>query len=102
MEEKSVMTWNHRVVRKCYPDQELLGIHEVFYEDGVPNMVTEEPVGVSGEDTDELWQTLRWMIKALGQPILNYTDFEAGGQYFKADDDDAWDAGGNSIATEQA
>jgi len=69
------MTWNHRVVRKRYEAEVLLGIHEVFYDDeGVPDMVTVDPVSVCGETLKELEETLDWMLKALGQPILEYDD----------------------------
>lgn len=75
------MTWNHRVVRKHYEDETQLGIHEVFYDaDGVPEMVTVEPVGVGGDTLEELVQTLSWMQKALGEPILEYDDIPPGGE----------------------
>ena len=80
------MTWNHRVVRTVYEHETLLGIHEVFYEDGIPNMVTVNPVDVMGETLEELMQTLEWMLKALGQPILESSDFEEGGKYYNPDD----------------
>lgn len=78
------MTWNHRVVRRIFPDGEILfGIHEVFYnDDGQPDMVTDDAVRVLGDDIDDLEQTLKWMRKALGQPILEYSDFEGGGKYY--------------------
>ena len=79
------MTWNHRVIRQVYDDEVFLGIHEVFYEDGVPDMCTKDTVGVSGESLAELKQTLKWMRKALRQPILEMSDFEEGGKYFDAE-----------------
>jgi len=67
--------WNHRVVRKHYEAETLLGIHEVFYDEkGVPDMVTVDPVEVCGETLEELEELLDWMLKALGQPILEYDD----------------------------
>ena len=70
------MTWNHRVVRKRYEmTTPLLGIHEVFYDnEGVPDAVTVDPVGVQGETLGELGEALGWMLKALGQPVLEYDD----------------------------
>jgi len=69
------MTWNHRVVSKNCEGETMLGIHEVFYDaKGVPEMVTVEPVEVQCETLDGLEQTLKWMTKALGQPILEFDD----------------------------
>jgi len=76
------MTWNHRIIRQIYDGEAFLGIHEVFYKDGVPDLCTEDCIGVCGEDIEELAQTLAWMQKALSQPILEMTDFEEGGQYY--------------------
>ena len=69
------MTWNHRVVRKHYEAETMLGIHEVFYDaEGAPDMVAVNPVEVCGETLEELAETLNWMLKALGEPILEYDD----------------------------
>ena len=81
------MTWNHRVITKEYRGfnevEVLFEIHEVYYnDDGIPEMCTEDAVGVVGDNLAELKQTLRWMRKALRQPILNYADFEEGGKYY--------------------
>jgi len=82
------MTWNHRVIRKEYKGfneiEIQFGIHEVYYnDDGVPDMCTENPVDVVGDNIKELKQTLRWMRKALSQPVLDYADFEEGGKYYE-------------------
>lgn len=79
------MTWNHRVIRQVCDGEVFLGIHEVYYDNGVPDMCTEDTVGVCGESLGELKQTLRWMQKALGEPILEMSDFEEGGKYFDAE-----------------
>jgi len=77
------MSWNHRVIRQVCDGEVFFGIHEVFYNDeGVPDMCTEDAVGVFGEDMEGLIQTLEWMRKALGQPILEMADFEEGGKHF--------------------
>jgi len=81
------MTWNHRVLTREYKGfneaEVLFEIHEVFYnDDGIPEMCTEDAVSVVGDNLAELKQTLRWMRKALRQPILNYADFEEGGKYY--------------------
>lgn len=76
------MTWNHRVIRQVCDGEVFFGIHEVFYKDSIPDMCTEDCIGVCGENIEGLVQTLEWMQKALGQPILEMTDFEEGGKYF--------------------
>lgn len=78
---ESVMTWNHRVIRQVCDDEVFFGIHEVFYDEGVPDMCTVDAVGVCGESLEGLEQTLEWMQKALGQPVLEMSDFEEGGKY---------------------
>ena len=82
------MTWNHRVLAHEHKGEFTFAIHEVFYnDDGVPDMCTEDPVGVVGDTLPELSDTLMRMLSALIEPILNYTDFEPGGKYYKKD---AW------------
>ena len=82
------MTWNHRVLAHEHKGELTFGIHEVFYnDDGVPDMCTEDAVGVVGDNLADISQTLKWMRKALRKPILSYSDFEEGGKYYKKD---AW------------
>lgn len=67
--------WNHRVVRKTYRGETMLGIHEVYYDDeGIPEMVTVEPVGAVGDTLLELKEELLSMLAAFGKPILEYDD----------------------------
>ena len=82
------MTWNHRVLAHEHKGEFTFAIHEIFYnKDGIPDMCTEDPVGVVGDTLAGLVDTLKWMRKALKKPILSYTDFEPGGKYYKKD---AW------------
>ena len=76
------MTWNHRVIRQVCDGEVYFGIYEVYYKDGVPDMCTEDAIGVCAESLDGLKQTLEWMQKALEQPVLKMSDFEEGGKYF--------------------
>ena len=82
-----MMTWNHRVLTKeykgCNEIEVQYGVHEVFYTNGVPDMCTMNPVEVVGDNIKDLKQTLRWMRKALRQPVLDYADFEEGGKYYE-------------------
>lgn len=76
------MTWNHRVIRTVHEHEILFGIHEVYYEDAIPYMVTVNPVGVVGETMEELKEEMNRFLIALTKPILEYSDFEEGGKYF--------------------
>ena len=80
------MTWNHRVIRHVYDGEETFAIHEVFYDaDGDPILCTTDAVGVWGNTIDEVKQILKWMSRAVRQPILNMSDFEKGGKYHHDD-----------------
>ena len=74
--------WNYRILAQDYKGELWFGIHEVFYTDGIPDMCTEDAVGVVGDNLAEISDTLRWMKKALKKPILSYSDFEPGGKYY--------------------
>ena len=85
-------TWDFRVLAREYrgfnESEVVFEIHEIFYNaDGIPDMCTEDPVGVVGDSLADLSQTLKWMRKALRKPILSYSDFEQGGKYYK---ESAW------------
>ena len=78
------MTWDHRVLAHEHKGELTFEIHEVFYnDDGVPNMCTENAVGVASDTLPGLSHTLRLMLAALMEPILNYADFGPGGKYYK-------------------
>jgi hypothetical protein len=64
--------WNHRVIQQTLPNGELwYGIHEVFYNaDGSIYAYTEKPVGVSGDNVDELREYIEWTLKGLDKPVL--------------------------------
>jgi hypothetical protein len=71
--------WNHRVVRRTYDrgksSQEVLySIHEAYYGiDGDINpAITVEPVAPCGESVEVLREDLRWMLRALDKPVLDY------------------------------
>lgn len=67
--------WNHRIVHKVDETSEILGIHEVFYDDeGIPEMVTVNPVGAVGDTLLELREELLSMLAAFEKPILEYDD----------------------------
>ena len=75
------MNWNHRVVKRTYVTETIYGIHEVYYEDGKPTMVTAEPVAIQctgddGEPIEVLREALERATRALEHPILNYEDFD--------------------------
>ena len=74
-DEKPNSHWNHRVMRREHENSEpTYGIHEVYYKQGKADMWTDDPVEVTGDDIQELKQTLERMILALEKPILNFKD----------------------------
>jgi len=72
------MTWNHRVVRRTYPnthmdDSILYEIHEVYYnEDGTIGSITEEPISIIEESVEDLKSTIERLTKCLTTPIIDY------------------------------
>jgi len=78
------MTWNHRVIRKEYPeaalDKVFYQIHEVYYDkEGNPELVTKEPIRFMEISTDELRETLERVLRALDKPVLDYSSFTTEG-----------------------
>lgn len=72
------MSWNHRVVRRFYPnthmdDSMLYEIHEVYYDDdGMIGSITKEPISIMEETVDDLKKTVERLTKCLEQPIIDY------------------------------
>jgi hypothetical protein len=72
------MTWNHRVVRRVYPDaakseEVLYSIHECYYdENGKLDMMTEDGIDPVGDDLEGLRWTLEHMLAALDKPVVDY------------------------------
>lgn len=77
MSLKHLGGWNYRVLR--YKDGGL-GIHEVFYTDGKPASCTEDPVGIVGDDLEEMQREAQNMLLAMAAEILDYESFVAGSQ----------------------
>jgi hypothetical protein len=72
-------TWNYRVVRHkgvgVNDMPVMLQIHEVYYENGTPDMVTEDPVAAGGETIEEVRRALELMLAAIEKPILDFDSF---------------------------
>ena len=67
------MTWNYRIIKKTLPGGEgYYGIHEVFYEDKKPVMVTEDGIAPYGESEQELLGHYELMGEAFRAPVLDY------------------------------
>ena len=66
--------WNHRVVKRVFPNgEEELSIHEAHYDKewGKPRAWTTQPVAVSADSIKDLRWTLKQMLKALDQPVID-------------------------------
>ena len=68
------MTWNYRMVRK----NDFIEIHEVYYEDGIPIMVTVNAVAVGGETEAEAMRDMKNYLEAIAKPVLEYEDIPGG------------------------
>lgn len=68
--------WNYRLVQ-ITPDW--IELHEVYYnENGEPHLRTSDPVGVTGEDWDDVAVCYELMVHAFDKPILDDTIFQEG------------------------
>tara|TARA_B100000900_G_C20517874_1_gene690869 strand:- start:277 stop:555 length:279 start_codon:yes stop_codon:yes gene_type:complete len=72
------MAWNYRVIRHVDKDtkEETFQIHEVFYKNDQPNMITEEGIVPFGETVEELQHSMIHMLQALTKPVLDAKIFE--------------------------
>ena len=69
--------WNYRILRY---DSGEVGIHEVYYDDkGNPENCTQDPVGIVGDDVEELRDVLAQYGEAFKKPILDFSFFTAKG-----------------------
>lgn len=65
------MSWNYRVIKQAYDDEDYFAIHEVYYnEDGSIRVMTESPVPVGGDSVDSLRSSLRMMLDCLDKDVL--------------------------------
>ena len=68
-------TWNYRVVHNDTDSRyHWYSIHEVHYSGERIIAYTEDPVGVAGETTEELFSELNHMKDALSLPVLRLTE----------------------------
>lgn len=69
------MSWNYRIVMKNDGYGIGYGIHETFYENGVPYGISKDPIAPWGEDLEELEASFELMQEALKKDILDYDNF---------------------------
>lgn len=70
-------SWNYRVVHRVQHGGDIFAIHEAYYTDNQPTLISENPTHPLGETPDELKQEFEAFTRALAQPILEYEDFDA-------------------------
>ena len=70
------MGWNHRIIKDvCQVTGETyLAIHEVYYEKGIPNAATKNPITISGENLTSLIWTVDRIKECLRKPILEWNE----------------------------
>ena len=68
--------WNYRLVKKQTEREELIGVHEVYYNsDGEPRSCTKNPIGIQRESVEELAKEHFRMKQAFEKPVLEYESF---------------------------
>jgi hypothetical protein len=71
------MSWNYQILHHVNTGFEpYYALHEVFYDDnGEPRSWTQDPIGVAGEDENEIIKTLELMLKdATTRSVLTIRD----------------------------
>ncbi|MHA2065490.1 MAG: hypothetical protein ACXABY_14040 [Candidatus Thorarchaeota archaeon] len=73
--------WNYRVVKREWPElgEISFSIHEVYYEDGEIICWGPEAEGCKGDDLESLKDDIKWHMKALEKPVLNWEDMPGEG-----------------------
>lgn len=76
------MVWDYRVIRKKLDNEVYFEIHEVYYDNQLPEFtadrdrticgLTEEASSPFGETPEELKKDLEMMIGAFDKPILDF------------------------------
>jgi len=70
------MSWNYRVIKHVYEEEEFFQIHEVYYDDNEnPHSMTEEGIVPYGDTTEELSRSMIHMMGALIKPVLDAKSF---------------------------
>lgn len=70
------MSWNYRIIRSAHDGS--VGIHEVYYDDGIPTGWSENPSSPYGETLNELKKEFEMMARALSMPVLREVAFIGG------------------------
>lgn len=62
--------WNHRILVTKDGDDLYYSVHEVYYENGVPNGSTKEAIRISSESPEGIRWTLDMIKLALDKPFI--------------------------------
>lgn len=70
------MSWNYRVVSQKWGKKDTLyGVHEVYYKDDEPHMITVRPIKLSADTVEELRADIALIQDAFTKPVLEYEWF---------------------------
>lgn len=69
------MSWNYRVLNYDDNGELYYKIHEVYYENEIPNAYSTNPATIEGDSLEELSIVFNQMILSLNKPILSKKDF---------------------------
>jgi len=68
------MTWNQRIIKTTEDGLSMFGVHEVYYDNGVPYSITEKSMFGSFESLEELMEEVRAYQECLVKPVLDMED----------------------------
>lgn len=69
------MSWNYRILAHKDKDGWFFQIHEVYYNEGIPNSYTANGVSVCGESVEGISWVLEKMKECVIKPILSVDNF---------------------------
>ena len=69
------MTWNHRIMKTEHDGETHYGMHEVYYDEGKPDMYTTEPMFVWESESEFDWLMAQFIAASL-KDVLTEEDFK--------------------------
>lgn len=82
MDERKPLSshWNNRIIRHKHPAGDYLAVHEVFYVNGKPDMVTKNPIDITGATLKELMGCLEYIYRDCHKSKGDILDYESFGK----------------------
>lgn len=64
------MSWNYRIIKRTYEDDDYYELHEVYYEEGNKFSWTVDAICPYGETVEELRSNIDMMLVAFSKPVM--------------------------------